>query len=588
MGEPKIVNIDLFKVMLENYGIIDDYMDSINPVTQDMYDKIKDLWHKPWENYPELLYKKVFNQSVRGGPRMYKKVGEPKLEYLNRPFLNFDLTNQDNDIRKSAEQNFLYVQVKWLCCFAILFYLDYVHDFYVKIRNRTPENEQTHNEMYSFLIDYLSKITTGILNMDLDTFLRDIFIHPDGMHIYLNATGSRINCEQVIYNTLFDTTNNYFGNHTKYTNTLEVVSEYCVRIMGINKIEFRKFQSTVFNSNRTQYYGYLISYINYCNRINPSYIPTIDPRTLEQNIYSNNFDYIVSVDSLSGNVGWNEATQPILDAFTNGNNVRYFDSTIDLIDASVANNSIKNAINNLNGNTVSLNLNRTRFNLFFTFTNNKQESVINYDIDINQIIINKYFNIVNNQTFYYKQGNQGTQIIQLIQILKNDILNDVIDNNGYPGVYKCTQSCFKTLLDFAKTIQFFDIINKLHQPQIMIVDLHHLMFYNDILAADKSSLFIKGTCLAEVEENIVPQLGERPYRLFLRNHQIIKIVDDNIFIQDTLNNNIIPASIHGNRRTAQVTIPKPYINTPTNIVGFGEKKRCINKSEKKFLKSLLK
>lgn len=477
--------INLYDVFLENYGFIDSYKDD-------------------------------------------KPTGEKLKEMVEKRWVNIDKITPGN--------YFLLRQAKWLVCFYILFYIDFLHDFKDRKRTRFDETRENQLELFmsnklwesfiqlnDFLVENIEyPILKAKSKSENPDFIGYLFQdgsfpeHYDQLGPLDKAVDIDINTELYRYITQdYRTKKNVIKiNSSKLSDTLQVHSEYCIAIMGVSKIRLPNIQNTVFNSENSKFHNFLNKYIAFNNRLNPklSYDDAI-----KENIHNGNFPYVVGVDAVSSSVKHGPMLSLIHDSIISNQEVDYISSTIDKLDGSSFDNSVKNALKEKNA-IVYPNIRLTHFktnkNIFIYFNFNlhfnlsKSIELINYTITENNnfnfnLNITKFFNIIEKSTLLNNNG--GT-------ITLEKVCNEITTSKNL------NLSPFKTILDFAQSIEFFLKINKVITP-----DLHNLFLTFDILSADKASIFIKGVGLEESEPNRRPKLGERGYTYYLRNNKLKEI-----------------------------------------------------------------
>ena len=664
------VEIDLYKIFLENYGFTFSYNQPI-PDEADIERYAQELWGIR-TNVPDLLKQK---------------------------------------------------QMKWYCCFATLFYLDQLHDFMESSRGDLSAakeqelalsmNRYLHKNLYTVIASVYPSVTQGLdplsdsfyqkqnnaYNNYFDTLNKifenvgiqsDMFDDPTNLysdeiffasnfddaktrnltyldveylgHGWKNLEGFKfILCESMIFNKILNPWVNSYGDRTvtlgtlyrgkKETNkigvsqsNLQIFSEYCIAIMGIARIDFKKLKRTVFNDINSKFNDRLIKFILYYNN------HTSDPTTISKvnspfikNGYTPPSNYVVAVDALGSpsktnpitsilntyvefeNKGMPDLNDPTQVAIgpdeaprlNHGRKLIYFNSIADEIDGASTKNILKNTFNtDLEGlyksrpgipyentiNHVEQTDVNTKFTLYFTGYLNVQNvmSFTFYNLDTGKMLqVDTFFSIGIPSTITLDQnGSIDTSVIfaevkkdksetsnvqddslkkgkgkgkssktaktvvqQVSRISLSKVKKKIENSSKEEGIYWST---YKTVLDFSKTTYFWNFVNK--SDYVNNTDYNILMMYNDIIAADKSALFIPGSLIIEGAENY-GEFFDFDFKLFLRNYQLRAIWEGK---QDALFPNLRNPSYVVS--ALQPRLLTPYIQYPANIGGFGKRK----------------
>ena len=354
--------------------------------------------------------------------------------------------------------------------------------------------------------------------------------------IYNNGVVS--NCESDILTTLFQDLLNLKDIDKKEAPTsglnnqvfIQVSHERLLAIMGVHKLDLKNLQKTLFNTPTFSPFEMILNkYITFCNRHKPTPgVPETSIKDLNEfeKIYNSEYDFLITVDSIIKAEKWTNITKQVQDAIDVNKDVTYIASQIDIIDGASTQNSIRKNITEQkeSKSNITERVSNTNItcNIFFYFSDGKEQigqiDIMNFSILSDNFVIRKYFNIVTTSEIRSKDKLEKYPKLTLLSpqnITKN--FTKIIQSDIQSKIQLCS---FKAILDFAKIIYFWNIINMSIRP-----DLHNLMVFSDIIAADKGALFIKGSCVEEGEDTN-PKLHERPYRFFLRSYQLKQIWDN--------------------------------------------------------------
>ena len=475
-----IHNIDLYKVFLENYGLIENYNDQI--INNDIRSKASLLW---------------------------------------------DIQSSEN-----FEWVFLKKQAKWLICFNILFYLDFLHDFIADTKRTSELTEDKKQQLTKQIYDKLQSNIISISNLlvgyyisnkikvsykvNTDTVLEDIFENTPPQRItYTTVDGLQINLDEEIYNYIIMQKEppTFKGEKGGWQVAIQVRSERCIILMGIQKLSLGNFETQFGSSGFSKDESFINRLIMYYNRLNPD--PSTDRfainTAIRNNILNSNFPYFVAADSLIKAEKWTNLTKPVYDAIKRGQPVVYAGSNIDILDGAAHDNSIRKQIPDKDEPTfadIRFVLEFSWGGLIITPTPVMDLQVIN-NTRTNKLIINRFFNIIESPFDSFEEiGN--------ITLSPRNIVSKFSRN----AKKNAQLSCFKTALDFLKILYHFTYIN----VTSLNPDQHALMVFSDIVAADKAALFYKHASVEEGESQLAT-LYERPYIYFLRNWQLERITN---------------------------------------------------------------
>jgi len=516
-------------------------------------------------------------------------------------------------------------QLKWYCCFAIMFYLDQLHDFTDSTRAKINEpkedvfkmmNSKLHqnfieifNENGYHIVDvenYFKLLNEIFENQGIEVENKDnpkIFFNTEKNctiidteylgHGFKNIEGKKYtNCESMIYNKLL---NPKISKIPRSQDDIQLASEYCLAIMGISRIDFKKLKRTIFNSTNSRYNDQLLKFILYYNNHTNS-----DDNIIEYinndfiiNGFNNPTNYAISVDALGSPAKTNPLTS-ILNSFVDfentyigkddapreneGRKIYYFSSFADQIDAASTKNILKNTYDrykegeykNRSGFTYEdsaehiENVENTRFILNFSGNNIIIKNIMDFSFSKNNLLqVNKFFSIDSSGIPLLSSG--FINITKLRDIKGQISLPKVVEqmNKSSDMNEKIYWSTYKTVLDFSKTVYFWKFINK----NLIVNDPSYntLMIYNDITASDKSALFIPSSTLIESAENY-GEFFDNDLKFYLRSYQLRNIWNyKNPSTDPNLRNPVYP-----------YPLTPPYINYPANIGGFGKKSKKIN------------
>lgn len=370
---------------INDFNIYDNIVDNWN-ILNDLYNRIsgKQEQASSSSRTTEIPFKPFFNQNeVKSGTQITINIDLYDIFYKNQ----FDLY-QISDIGYRVKQ------LKWYFCFLIMFLLDFKKDF--------PEFSSTGNKYntLNILPDYYNLIKNHMLEIIPKILpgnnIRDplvLFREPYNTTIitsrFVEESGNR-NVPQIIYDK-FECCEDVVLNYMRELNTLnnddlQLCSEFCCKIMGIQNVDFERLMRSFNRGNQEYISEHIIPTIkktmtlNKFNRINinskngNSNIQSTGTTTEEvvanfikrtnqdpQNtIIFNNIrnissgigpqKYIISVDAISSEGKTQQIDNLIREIIKNrGKNTNeidliYFASIIDVIDGAVDENRILKAI----------------------------------------------------------------------------------------------------------------------------------------------------------------------------------------------------------------------------------------------------
>jgi hypothetical protein len=580
-GKPYLINHKPVYDINDNYDIVE-YLNYLD--TKIYGEQYVSRLKKKNPVYKNFDIKKFKNNNLN------KKICVPLVEIVNKDIghINIDLyeTFLENYGLTSTEAihnlwgthinsaGFLLFQLKWFACYCMLFYLDFLHDFTDIDRTKIKVNSHLYKflykKMYDIIVKYVidtydiviespimmgnSNLPTGVRIPDKSANKHDkiecIFY---GMLQITNVTRNyegdefvtEANCEEVISGIFYDF--NYIQKNGLRQEKIQIYSEYCLAIMGIQKLEFNRIQKTITNDNNTSYDDFTIKNILHINNFNGYYKETTK--------------FLVGVDAMSGSGKTTQITNILRNVIKY--NVRssadlpdiyYLSTNIDILDAAVTENEILKILSpcyqknrddkdrNLPTNTSILHaFFNSDFKLVFNFrdiqnnvlrdsSNNILPEIKVMDFQIsngrarkNKLKINEYFGLKDNNldSDDIPKTDKKPNEISLVNVVKWMELTPSNDFNTL-----CLKSSYKTVLDFLKVLYFWCATHgrfdgKGDIPENFSKSKFTDMFIlNDIVAGDKAAVFIPSTVLAELSESYT---FNQPFRMFLRSHELRKL-----------------------------------------------------------------
>uniref|UniRef100_A0A6C0I9V9 Uncharacterized protein n=1 Tax=viral metagenome TaxID=1070528 RepID=A0A6C0I9V9_9ZZZZ len=419
-------------------------------------------------------------------------------------------------------------QFKWIICFYLLMYLDYLHDFH-SVRtpinqNHIDNNKRIRHAMTKLLIENITQLCNSYFIQNnlagtFDNIIDCIFgeiqlddyipanISPTWYNQYYESRNANFIVDSKIYELLANLNTKNFINVSS-DGDIKIWTEYCRVIMGVQKVRFNRFE-------KSNYLPTDIPTIDqdicFSNRYNPSMMHphgTNGIMVTPEDIRTSNFPYLITVDSVQSTSKWTPMTRMIYNTIKKDRNeVIYISSIIDQIDGAATNNPIKSSLQRICSNRIKIrnDLGPLNFNLNFNLNGQQLIPMMNYSIRQGNFTINKYFNIIEQPLVY---DNFST-------ISLSDVLSRMYTFN-----FSHQYTPFKTLLDFSKIIFFHNQINN-------SINLHTLMVFNDIIAADIGSIFIRGAGLEQAnlnpEEEARANIYDKQYTYFLRSYILREI-----------------------------------------------------------------